>query len=74
MVEPSQRVRGGGIRIRSDRRMDRRGRMERGNLSKLRRVGIRQLPGVCWYSVKCTAVMAVNQGGTADSETITIRP
>ena len=33
--------------------------------SILRRVGIRQLPGICWYPDKCTAVMAVNQGGTA---------
>ena len=29
-------------------------------------MGIRQLPGVCWYPVKCTAVVVVNQGGTAD--------
>jgi len=34
--------------------------------SILRRIGIRKLPGVCWYSVKRMAVVAVNQGGTAD--------
>ena len=54
MKEPSKRARGGGSRVRSVRRMDRRGRMERGNLSKLRRVGIRQLPGICRYPAKCT--------------------
>ena len=31
-----------------------------------RRVCMRQLPGVCWYSVKRAAVAAANQGGTAD--------
>ena len=34
--------------------------------SILRRVGIRQLPGICWYPAKCAVVMTVNQGGTAD--------
>ena len=34
--------------------------------SILQRVGIRQLPGICWYPAKCTG-HAVNQGGTADS-------
>ena len=34
--------------------------------SILRRVGIRQLPGICRYPAKRTAVVAVNQGGTAD--------
>ena len=34
--------------------------------SILRRVGIRQLSGICWYPAKGTAVVAVNQGGTAD--------
>ena len=33
--------------------------------SILRREGIRQLPGICWYPAKGTA-FAVNQGGTAD--------
>ena len=33
--------------------------------SILRRVGIRQLPGICWYPAKRTG-HAVNQGGTAD--------
>ena len=27
--------------------------------------GRRNLPGICWYSAKCTG-HAVNQGGTAD--------
>ena len=34
--------------------------------SILRREGIRQLPGICWYPAKRTA-SAVNQGGTADN-------
>ena len=34
--------------------------------SILQRVGIRQLPGICWYPAKRTG-RAVNQGGTADS-------
>ena len=34
--------------------------------SILQRVGIRQLPGICWYPAKCTG-HTVNQGGTADS-------
>ena len=34
--------------------------------SILRREGIRQLPGICWYPAKRTG-HAVNQGGTADS-------
>ena len=33
--------------------------------SILRREGIRQLSGICWYPAKGTA-FAVNQGGTAD--------
>ena len=33
--------------------------------SILQRVGIRKLPGICWYPVKSTAD-AVNQGGTAN--------
>ncbi len=33
--------------------------------SILQRVGIRQLPGICWYPAKRT-VSAVNQGGTAN--------
>lgn len=32
--------------------------------SILQRVGIRQLPGICWYPAKCTGY-TVNQGGTA---------
>ena len=34
--------------------------------SILQRVGIRQLPGICWYPAKCTG-NPVNAGGTADS-------
>ena len=34
--------------------------------SILQRVGIRQLPGICWYPAKRTG-HSVNQGGTADS-------
>ena len=34
--------------------------------SRLQRVGIRQLPGICWYPAKCT-VNSVNRGGTADN-------
>ena len=34
--------------------------------SILQRVGIRQLPGICWYPAKCTG-NSVNQCGTADS-------
>ncbi len=34
--------------------------------SILRRVGIRQLPEICWYLAKRTE-RSVNQGGTADS-------
>ena len=34
--------------------------------SILQRVGIRQLPGICWYPAKRTG-RAVNQGGTTDS-------
>ena len=37
--------------------------------SILRREGIRQLPGICWYPAKRTA-SAVNQGGTADKHFI----
>ena len=33
--------------------------------SILQRVGIRQLPGICWYPAKRTG-HTVNQGGTAD--------
>ena len=33
--------------------------------SILQRVGIRQLPGICWYPVRAQAV--VKQGGTAGS-------
>lgn len=33
--------------------------------SILQRVGIRQLPGICWYPAKRTE-HSVNQGGTAD--------
>ena len=33
--------------------------------SILRREGIRQLPGICWYPAKRTG-HTVNQGGTAD--------
>ena len=35
------------------------------SLSILRREGIRQLPGICWYPVRAQAV--VKQGGTAGS-------
>lgn len=35
--------------------------------SILQRVGIRQLPGICWYPAKGTE-QSVNQGGTADKE------
>ena len=45
--------------------MDRGGRSQRRKLSILRREGIRQLSGICWYPAKGTA-FAVNQGGTAD--------
>lgn len=34
--------------------------------SILQRVGIRQLPRICWYPAKCTEE-SVNQGGTADN-------
>ena len=40
--------------------------------SILRREGIRQLPGICWYPAKRTG-RTVNQGGTADS-VVPIRP
>ena len=33
--------------------------------SILQRVGIRQLPGICWYPAKRTG-HTVNQGGTAE--------
>ena len=33
--------------------------------SILQRVGIRKLPGVCWYPAKCVEV-SMNRGGTAD--------
>ena len=33
--------------------------------SNLQRVGIRQLPGICWYPVRAQAI--VKQGGTAGS-------
>ena len=33
--------------------------------SILRRVGIRQLPGICWYSVE-SRVRSLKQGGTAE--------
>ena len=36
-------------------------------LSILQRVGIRQLPGICWYPAKREDVPSVNQGGTADN-------
>ena len=36
-----------------------------GPKSILRREGIRQLPGICWYPDKRTG-QTVNQGGTAD--------
>ncbi len=39
--------------------------------SILRREGIRQLPGICWYPAKCIG-SPMNQGGTADK--IFIRP
>ena len=43
--------------------------------SILRRVGIRQLPGICWYPAKRADVPSVNQGGTADNLlTFIIRP
>ena len=35
------------------------------SLSILRREGIRQLPGICWYPVRAQAI--VKQGGTAGS-------
>ena len=35
------------------------------SLSILRREGIRQLPGICWYPVRAQEI--VNQGGTAGS-------
>lgn len=35
-------------------------------LSIPRRVGIRQLPGICLYSAKCVGEIPANQGGTAD--------
>lgn len=40
--------------------------------SILQRVGIRQLPGICWYPAKCTG-HAVNQGGTADNVRIILK-
>ena len=46
--------------------MDRRGRREQGNPSILRRVGMRQLPGICQYSAK-GPVLTGKQGGTASS-------
>ena len=37
--------------------------------SILRREGIRQLPGICWYPVKAHRLYKqVNQGGTTDKE------
>ena len=43
--------------------------------SILRREGIRQLPGICWYPAKREDVPSVNQGGTADNLlTFIIRP
>ena len=36
--------------------------------SKLRRVGMRQLPGICRYPAECTVF--VNQGGIADKEAL----
>ena len=64
---PLQRTRGAESRVRN--------KLSNGPLrvqsngifqSILQRVGIRQLPGICWYPAKCT-VHSVNQGGTADS-------
>lgn len=48
--------------------MDHGGRSQRGHTdlktsSILRREGIRQLPGICWYPVRAQAI--VKQGGTA---------
>ena len=44
--------------------MDHGGRSQRGHTSSiLRREGIRQLPGICWYPVRAQEI--VKQGGTA---------
>ena len=40
--------------------------MKDGTSSILRRVGIRQLPGICQYPAKAHG-LPVNQGGTADN-------
>ena len=39
--------------------------------SILQRVGIRQLPGICWYPAKRTGY-TVNQGGTAGGEILPV--
>ena len=63
---PSQRARGAESRVRN--------KLSNGPLrvqlngisqSILQRIGIRQLPGICWYPVKRTG-HTVNQGGIAD--------
>ena len=38
-------------------------------LSILRRVGIRQLPGICWYSVE-SRDQTLKQGGTAELKSV----
>ena len=62
---PSQRARGAESRVRNKLsngplRVQSKAR-EEPVPSILQRVGIRQLPGICWYPAKQT-----NQGGTAD--------
>ena len=64
---PLQRTRGAESRVRN-KLSNGPLRVQSNGISQsiLQRVGIRQLPGICWYPVKCTG-HSVNQGGTADS-------
>jgi len=74
---PLQRARGAEMRVRN-KLSNGPLRVQSNGLSQsiLQRVGIRQLPGICWYPAKCTG-HAVNQGGTADSvvqQLLAVRP
>ena len=64
---PLQRTRGAESRVRN-KLSNGPLRVQSNGISQsiLQRVGIRQLPGICWYPAKCTG-HSVNQGGTADS-------
>ena len=63
---PLQRARGAEMRVRN-KLSNGPLRVQSNGLSQsiLQRVGIRQLPGICWYPDKGT-VQTVKQGGTAD--------